>query len=484
MEFDLQQKKSSIIKVIGVGGGGGNAVEYMYQQGIVGVDFAICNTDAQAMDNSSIPVKISLGPHLTEGRGAGAKPEVGKEACIESIDEVRTFLADNTKMLFITAGMGGGTGTGAAPIIAKAAKEMNILTVAIVTLPFKFEGMRRNKQALEGLDQLKKNVDSILVVSNDKVKEIHGNLEVSKAFSQADDILATAAKGIAEIITVIGKINVDFEDVNTVMKDSGVAIMGHAVAEGEQRARRSIEASLNSPLLEDNDIRGAKYILLNITSGSKEVTMDEVSEITNYLEEEAGYGTDVIWGLCKDESMGEGVATTIIATGFREGGAKRPMPTAEPRKVRLDGDEFSSITRSDVPTMDEDIFASAAGMNQSVIDFGEDDIQSTIKTLGVKRDYEPVMSDEDALMRAENRRREQEIEANRRELARKNSSVPLDSPKVVADMETVPAYARRNVALDDVESASGSSRGRYTVSMDDDSPLIGGSNSFLHDNVD
>lgn len=484
MEFDLQQKKSSIIKVIGVGGGGGNAVEYMYQQGIVGVDFAICNTDAQAMDNSNIPVKISLGPHLTEGRGAGAKPEVGKEACIESIDEVRTFLADNTKMLFITAGMGGGTGTGAAPIIAKAAKEMNILTVAIVTLPFKFEGMRRNKQALEGLDQLKKNVDSILVVSNDKVKEIHGNLEVSKAFSQADDILATAAKGIAEIITVIGKINVDFEDVNTVMKDSGVAIMGHAVAEGEQRARRSIEASLNSPLLEDNDIRGAKYILLNITSGSKEVTMDEVSEITNYLEEEAGYGTDVIWGLCKDESMGEGVATTIIATGFREGGAKRPMPMAEPRKVRLDGDEFSSITRSDAPSMDEDIFASAAGMSQSVIDFGEDDIQSTIKTLGVKRDYEPVMSDQDALMRAEDRRRELEIEANRRELARKNSSVPLDSPKVVADMETVPAYARRNVALDDVESASGSSRGRYTVSMDDDSPLIGGSNSFLHDNVD
>ncbi|MFT6783400.1 MAG: cell division protein FtsZ, partial [Saprospiraceae bacterium] len=254
MEFDLKQNNSSIIKVIGVGGGGGNAVAHMYEQGIVGVDFAICNTDAQAMDHSEIPVKISLGPHLTEGRGAGSKPEVGKEACIESIDEVRNFLSDNTKMLFITAGMGGGTGTGAAPIIAKAAKEMNILTVAIVTLPFKFEGMRRNKQALEGLEQLKKNVDSILVVSNDKVKEIHGNLELSKAFSQADNILTTAAKGIAEIITVIGNINVDFEDVNTVMKDSGVAIMGHAIAEGEDRARKSIQTALNSPLLEDNDI--------------------------------------------------------------------------------------------------------------------------------------------------------------------------------------------------------------------------------------
>jgi len=484
MEFDLQQNNSSIIKVIGVGGGGGNAVAYMYEQGIVGVDFAICNTDAQAMDNSPIPVKISLGPHLTEGRGAGAKPQVGKEACIESIDEVRTFLSDNTKMLFITAGMGGGTGTGAAPIIAKAAKEMDILTVAIVTLPFKFEGMRRNKQALEGLDQLKKNVDSILVVSNDKVKEIHGNLEVSKAFSKADDILATAAKGIAEIITVIGKINVDFEDVNTVMKDSGVAIMGHAVAEGEERARKSIEASLNSPLLEDNDIRGAKYILLNITSGSKEVTMDEVSEITNYLEEEAGYGTDVIWGLCHDADMGEGVATTIIATGFKEGGAHRPTkPAKQQIKVGLDEDVLSAITGSEMPYSTNDRIE--AKPSQVVFDFEEDDIKTTIETMGVESgNFETVSNDEDARYRAEMRRKEQEMEAARRELARKNSSIPLDSPKVVADMESLPAYARRNVKLDDVDTSRDVNRNRLSISMDDDGPHLSNGNAYLYDNVD
>lgn len=483
MEFDLQHKNSSIIKVIGVGGGGGNAVAHMYEQGIIGVDFAICNTDAQAMDHSNIPVKISLGPHLTEGRGAGSKPEIGKEACIESIDEVRTFLSDNTKMLFITAGMGGGTGTGAAPIIAKAAKEMNILTVAIVTLPFKFEGMRRNKQALEGLEQLKKNVDSILVVSNDKVKEIHGNLELSQAFSQADNILTTAAKGIAEIITVIGNINVDFEDVNTVMKDSGVAIMGHAVAEGEDRARKAIQTALTSPLLEDNDIRGAKHILLNITSGEKEVTMDEVSEITNYLEEEAGYGTDVIWGVCKDDSIGDGVGITIIATGFREGGAKRPVQErGQITKVGLDEDVFGAITRSETtaPISKEPEIAT-----QNVFDFETDDIRSTINTLGVKQgNYESVRSDEDMVFRDEQRRKEQEMEATRRELARKNSSVPLDSPRVVADMELLPAYARRNVKLDDIESNKDNNRSRYTVSMDDDGPLVSGGNSYLHDNVD
>jgi len=452
MEFDIQKKNSSIIKVIGVGGGGGNAVAHMYKQGIIGVDFAICNTDAQAMDHSEIPVKISLGPHLTEGRGAGSKPEVGKEACIESIDEVRTFLSDGTKMLFITAGMGGGTGTGAAPIIAKAAKEMDILTVAIVTLPFKFEGMRRNKQALEGLAQLKKNVDSILVVSNDKVKEIHGNLELSKAFSQADNILSTAAKGIAEIITVIGKINVDFEDVNTVMKDSGVAIMGHAVAEGEDRARKSIEASLNSPLLEDNDIRGAKFILLNITSGTKEITMDEVSEITNY-------------------------------TGFREGNnGRQPVADRKVVKVGLDEDHLGKITYS---TPSQPIFDDIPA-SQNVFDFEEDDIKTTIETMGVKDvSYESeVMSNEDALIRAEQRRKEQEMEATRRELARKNSSIPLDSPKVVADMETVPAYARRNVKLDDVKASRDINRSRYTVSMDDENPIISNGNSFLHDNVD
>jgi cell division protein FtsZ len=477
MTFDIPQNNSSIIKVIGVGGGGGNAVAHMYQQGIVGVDFAICNTDAQAMEHSEIPVRIALGPHLTEGRGAGSKPEVGKEACIESIDEVRTFLSDNTKMLFITAGMGGGTGTGAAPIIAKAAKEMHILTVAIVTLPFKFEGMRRQRQALEGLEQLKKNVDSILVVSNDKVREIHGNLALSDAFSQADNILTTAAKGIAEIITVAGSINVDFEDVNTVMKESGVAIMGHATAEGEDRAQKSISTALNSPLLEDNDIRGAKHILLNITSGTTEVTMDEIGEITNYVEEEAGYGTDVIWGVCKDDTLGEKVGITIIATGFKEGGARKPAASDE--KIVVSLDDSMEITGDAAM-----VTGYTDGQNANTFDFDTDDVKRTIETIGVSNgNFEPYV-DEAEEVRREHKRKEMEMDKTRREMLRKNSSVPLDSPKVVADMESLPAYARRNVILDDVDSSKEVNRRRYTVSMDDDSPLIQGNNSFLHDNVD
>lgn len=479
MTFDIPENNSSIIKVIGVGGGGGNAVAHMFQQGIVGVDFAICNTDSQAMEHSTIPVRIALGPHLTEGRGAGSKPEVGKEACIESIDEVRTFLSDNTKMLFITAGMGGGTGTGAAPIIAKAAKEMNILTVAIVTLPFKFEGMRRQRQALEGLEQLKKNVDSILVVSNDKVRAIHGNLALSDAFSQADNILTTAAKGIAEIITVAGSINVDFEDVNTVMKDSGVAIMGHATAEGEDRAKKSISTALNSPLLEDNDIRGAKHILLNITSGVKEVTMDEIGEITNYVEEEAGYGTDVIWGVCKDEALGEKVGITIIATGFKEGGARKPAVSDEKIVVSLD-DSMEITGDAAIVTGGYN----AEGDNANIFDFDTDDVKKTIETIGVTNgNYEPFVNEAEEVRR-EQKRKEMEMDRTRREMLRKNSSVPLDSPKVVADMESLPAYARRNVILDDVDTAKEVNRSRYTVSMDDDGPLVQGNNSYLHDNVD
>jgi cell division protein FtsZ len=258
MMFDLPRDESPIIKVIGVGGGGSNAVTHMYNQGIVGVDFAICNTDSQAMDISPVPSKIQLGPNLTEGRGAGSKPDVGKRACEESIEEVKQYLTNNCKMLFITAGMGGGTGTGAAPIIAKTAQEMGILTVGIVTLPFTFEGRRRTSQGMQGLAELKSSVDTLIVVSNDKLRQIHGNLSLSDAFSQADDILSTAAKGIAEIITVPGYVNVDFEDVNTVMRASGVAIMGTASAEGDDRAKRAVDDALHSPLLEDNDIRGAQ----------------------------------------------------------------------------------------------------------------------------------------------------------------------------------------------------------------------------------
>src|SRR5690606_9575441 len=317
MQFEMLKEKSSIIKVVGVGGGGGNAVNHMYRQGIMGVDFIICNTDAQALELSPIPNKVQLGASLTEGMGAGSIPEVGKNSAIENIEDVKEMLGANTKMLFITAGMGGGTGTGASPIIAKAAKELDILTVAIVTTPFSFEGKRRRMQAEEGLEELKKYVDSYLVISNDRLREIFGNLTLGSAFAQADDILTTAAKGIAEIITVPGYINVDFKDVRTVMKESGVAIMGSYAAEGENRALRAVEGALLSPLLKDNEIEGARYILLNISSGEKEVTMDEVSVITDFIQDQAGLSADLIWGNCNDPGLGDKISVTIIATGFQ-----------------------------------------------------------------------------------------------------------------------------------------------------------------------
>ncbi|MCX6295833.1 MAG: cell division protein FtsZ [Bacteroidetes bacterium] len=316
MKFDLPLDNSSIIKVIGVGGGGSNAVNHMYKQGIKGVDFIVCNTDQQALDMSPVPLKIVLGASLTKGRGAGSLPEVGKNAAIENIEEVRTLLANNTEMVFITAGLGGGTGTGAAPIIAKAAKEMGILTVGIVTIPFGFEGKKRKAQADDGLEALKANVDTLLVISNDKLREIYGNLKVTEAFGHADDILATAAKGIADIITTTLQINTDINDVKTVMKDSGVAIMGSAQASGEQRSLRAVEQAMSSPLLNDSNIKGARFVLVNVTCGEDEITMDEFGEITDYIQDAAGMTAEVIKGYGVDPSLGDKVSVTIIATGF------------------------------------------------------------------------------------------------------------------------------------------------------------------------
>jgi cell division protein FtsZ len=334
MQFEMLKEKSSIIKVIGVGGGGGNAVNHMYRQGITGVDFIICNTDAQALELSPIPNKVQLGASLTEGMGAGSIPEVGKNSAIENIEDIKQMLGTNTKMLFITAGMGGGTGTGASPIIAKAAKELDILTVGIITTPFSFEGKRRKTQAEEGLDEFKKYVDSYLVISNDRLREIFGNLTLGSAFAQADNILTTAAKGIAEIITIPGYMNVDFKDVRTVMKDSGVAIMGSSSSEGEHRALEAVKGALASPLLKDNEIEGARYILLNISSGSKEVTMDEVSVITDYIQEKAGLSADLIWGNCFDETLEEKISVTIIATGFQTM-EERQVEKSQQRKVSV-----------------------------------------------------------------------------------------------------------------------------------------------------
>ncbi len=322
--FELQQDLPSIIKVIGVGGGGGNAVNHMYRQGIKGVDFLVCNTDAKALQVSPIPDKIQLGPGLTQGMGAGAVPEVGRQAVLESKEDILRSLGEHTRMAFVTAGMGGGTGTGAAPIIAGIAKERGVLTVGIVTQPFLFEGGKRRKQAEAGIEEMKKNVDALIVICNDKLREIHGNLNISQAFGHADDVLAVAAKSIAEIITNTMHISTDFADIQTVMKESGVAIMGSASAEGDNRAIRAAEAALDSPLLNDNVITGANYILLNITSGTSEVTMDEVSEINEYIQAQAGQTADIIMGIGNDPSLGSQVSVTIIATGFN-GGQKKPL---------------------------------------------------------------------------------------------------------------------------------------------------------------
>jgi len=316
MEFNLPKGKPSIIKVIGVGGGGSNAVNHMFSQGIKGVDFLICNTDQQALDISPVSDKLQLGGTLTEGMGAGSIPDVGRNAAIESADDIQKIFDPETKMVFITAGMGGGTGTGAAPIIAQTAREMGILTVGIVTLPFIFEGRKRKQQAEKGIEELRAAVDTLLIINNDKLRQMYGNLKMSEVFAQADNVLTIAAKGIAEIITRTGHINVDFQDVSTVMRDSGVAIMGAAIAQGENRAIKAVENALSSPLLNDNDIKGARFILLNMEFGSEEISMDEIADITDYIQEEAGSTADIIWGYGHNEEMGDGLSVTLIATGF------------------------------------------------------------------------------------------------------------------------------------------------------------------------
>ena len=470
MEF--VERNHSIIKVIGVGGGGSNAVAYMYNQGIIGVDFAVCNTDSQALDASPVDVKIHLGPNLTDGMGAGSVPEVGKQSCIESIDEVRQFLDTGTKMLFITAGMGGGTGTGAAPIIAKAAKELGILTVAIVTLPFKFEGTRRKDQAIQGLEDLKKCVDSVLVISNDRLRAMYGDLTLKNAFGKADDVLTTAARGIAEIITVPGYINVDFKDVNTVMKNSGVSIMGYAEASGEDRARQAVQTVLNSPLLEDNDIRGAQHILLNISSGSNEVTMDEIGEITEYIQDEAGNDTHLIWGNCNDESLGDKLSITIIATGFDETAKRIEKKNKEAVKVHLDDDMAPKVEA--VQTTPTEVFDMAEPNN--VFEFDNPTNEPFVAP-------ERRATSNEVTSMASPRRKERlqtEMAEQRRE-----TSIPLDNPKVIAEMEDVPAYLRRKVSLDDVQERKPSETSKLSINFDEnENPIIERNNSFFHDNVD
>jgi cell division protein FtsZ len=375
MQFEIQQDLGSIIKVIGVGGGGSNAVNHMFKQGIKGVDFIVCNTDKQALDVSPVTQRIQLGAALTKGLGAGSIPEMGKNSALETIDEIRKYLSDGTQMVFITAGLGGGTGTGAAPIIASVAREMGILTVGIVTLPFIFEGKKRKAQAEAGLAEMKKYVDTLLVICNDKLREIYGNLKMSEAFAHADDVLTGAARSIAEIISIHLHVNVDFNDVKTVMKDSGVAIMGTATASGERRAIRAVEQSLNSPLLNDNNIRGARHVLLNIMSGSDDISMDEFGEITDYIQEASGYTAELITGYGIDSSLGDNVSVTIIATGFESNTPKGFEPAKQQEKV-------VNVLETTAKTPEAEVKV------QAVI---QTDIENVIKEEEEKKDDEPFL---------------------------------------------------------------------------------------------
>lgn len=349
-QFEVPRESRSIIKVIGVGGGGSNAVNHMYQQGIRGVEFVICNTDNQALQSSPVPNKIQLGKTLTYGRGAGNEPVKGRDSALENIEDIRRFLSDNTKMVFLTAGMGGGTGTGAAPVIAEAATELGILTVGIVTLPFSFEGQKRWAQAVEGISNLKDYVDALLVIHNDRLRDIYGDQKLSVAFGHADNVLAMAAKGIAEIITVHGYVNVDFADVRTVMERSGVAIMGSGVAEGENRAYEAISKALISPLLNNNNLKGARNILLNITSGKQEVLMDEITEIMDFIQHCTKIQSDIIWGNTVDDSLGNALSVTIVATGLE---SETSLGNLKPEFIRK---KYETSPMGEYHTLPTDLF--------------------------------------------------------------------------------------------------------------------------------
>ncbi|MGY6562212.1 MAG: cell division protein FtsZ [Luteibaculaceae bacterium] len=545
IQFDLPKDHSSIIKVIGVGGGGSNAVNHMYNQGIRGVDFIVCNTDQQALDASPIPTKIQLGASLTSGRGAGSNPEVGKNAAIENIEDVKQYLSKNTHMVFVTAGMGGGTGTGAAPIIARAAREMGILTVGIVTYPFTFEGKKRSIYADEGLAEMRQSVDTIITIRNDKLREMYGNLALKAAFAKADDILTTAAKGIAELISVHGDINVDMNDVITVMKDSGVALMGSSQAEGEGRALKAITQALESPLLNDSDIRGASDILLNITYGTNEVTMDEVSEITDYISESAGISANVIWGYGQDETLGDNISVTVIATGFEgdsvENGFYNDLPkkhvldiseakeisapisspvqenesnkkvtaepylkTEQPEKVqpRLPFEELApnnSVEKSsnepflkNIAPMDikEGVFKSKETQEQPVVKRYNLNEEAELKE--VAADEKPSIAQPQSFIAPQkgpvSNEEFQSRTAAMLERVRK-ATAKLKNPTALAELEKEPAYMRKNIKLSETAHSAQSEVSRYNLNDEVDEfgnkkTEIRPNNSYLHDNVD
>lgn len=541
MEFDLPQhetnRASSIIKVIGVGGGGSNAVNHMYLQGIAGVDFIVCNTDCQALDHSPVPYKIQLGPNLTEGRGAGMIPEVGMNAAMENIQEIRELLSAGTKMVFVTAGMGGGTGTGAAPVIAQVARDLGILTVGIVTVPFNFEGRKRRQQAEEGLERMRQNVDTLLIINNERLREYGKNMSLSEAFSHADDVLTVAAKGIAEVISVTGAINVDFNDVNTVMRNSGHAIMGSAVASGEDRAMVAVQNALNSPLLNDNDISGARYVLLNITYGDREVMMDEITDITDYIQDAAGSTADVIWGHGKDASLGDQLSLTIIATGFSSspltGFEKSPERTVvvleEEKKQEIVSplsSPFESITAAPLATEEpfikevqaplanpfeavEPAFDAAPATKttfnlydetpepvtapQSSMTWEVFDVQPEPTPAPVNAAPEVVkhVLEDDSIQRVEfeTTKRVLSPEEQQRKVQERVSRIQeftskLKKPEGLLEFENEPAFVRRNIQLQQQNPSSQEQISRFGIGQDVNGQTTLRNNNFLHDNVD
>jgi len=488
MNFDLPVERSSIIKVIGIGGGGNNAVNHMFEKGIKDVNFVVCNTDHQALERSPVPIKVQIGESITEGRGAGSKPEVGRNAAMENIKEVMEALSGNTKMVFLTTGMGGGTGTGAIPVIAKACKDAGLLTIAVVTIPFKSEGKIRIRYAVDGISELKDNVDSLLVINNEKLREIYGDQGVSTAFAKADDILTVAVKGIAEIITVAGYINVDFADVETVMKDSGVAIMGMGTASGENRALKAIENALASPLLNSNDITGAQSILINISSGkgANELTMDELGEITDYMYETATEDALIIRGLSQDDNIGENINVTVIATGFPSNSIFTPYKRPKPKKVELLA--VSNPTPPHViPEKGEDVFEVREKSTRSLISDIDEDIQGEF-------DFKHENGGELNEIRSKRAQDEIEEKENRETTLQKVKHMQnffkkegLSNKIIKENIETfedVPAYVRRNMSLGSGEKENNSKVSKFTLSSDDDEPVLRENNAYLNDNVD
>lgn len=479
MNFDLPVERSSIIKVLGIGGGGNNAVNHMFDRGIRDVNFVVCNTDHQALIKSQVPVKVQIGESLTEGRGAGSRPEIGREAAMENIKDVMEALSGNTKMVFITTGMGGGTGTGATPVIAKACKEAGYLTIAVVTIPFKSEGKVRIKQAVDGVNELKDHVDSLLVINNEKLREIYGNQPVSTAFAKADDILTTAVKGIAEIITVTGYINVDFADVETVMKNSGVAIMGMGKAAGENRAVLAIENALSSPLLNSNDITGATSILINISSGTgeHELTMDELGEITDYMYEAASDDALIIRGLSRDETLKEEISVTVIATGFESNSIFQPYKGRKPSKVELLPPSAEQHMITSRP--DSEIFAVREKGKKPIVTDLEEKSQGVIDfNIPEQDDFAEVRSAEKAGSTLRKVKHMQNL-LKKEGLSNQTMKDNIDS------FEDVPAYVRRNMMKGLPSDLPETKLSKFTLSTgSDDEPILRENNAYLNDNVD